>query len=117
MITWITKAVWFLWTTFAPEQAKAHMQSIAKDFAKVLVLLLALSFGFGIAFFAGLYFFAQWLLLYIDFVFVCYLIATMVSLFLTSLCILLVFRSIVLSFLKRTQSKGNDLLQAFTFKK
>jgi hypothetical protein len=117
MITWITKLVWFLWTTFAPEQAKADMQTIAKDFAKVLLLLLALSFAFGMLFFAGLYFLAQWLLLYINFVFVCYLLATIVSLFVISVVMVLLVRSIVMNFLKRTQDKSNDILQAFTFKK
>jgi len=117
MIEIISRVVWFLWTTFAPDQAKADMQLIAKDFVKVLVLLMSLSFVFGVLFFAGLYFFAQWLLLYIDQVFVCYFIATIMSLFFTVLGIFILFRYIILSFLKRANNKGNEILNAFTFKK
>ncbi len=117
MLVFITKIVWFLWSTFAPEQAKADMNAIAKDFAKVLLLLLSLSFIIGACFFAGLYFLAQWLLLSIDHTVICYFIATIVSLFFTALIIMTSFRFIIVGFLRRANEKGNDVLNAFTFKK
>ncbi len=117
MITLLSKVVWFLWTTFASDQAKADMQLVAKDFVKVLVLLLTLSFGFAVLFFVGLYFLAQWLRLHIDQAFICYVIATVLSLFFTSVAMIILFRYIILGFLKRAQDKGNDILNTFIIKK
>jgi uncharacterized protein HemY len=117
MISFVSKVIWFIWSSFAPEQAKADLESVFKDFFKMLALLILLAFAFGAAFFAGLYFLAQWLITYIEYPIACYFIAASVSMLFTLLTIVVLFRYIIMRFLKRAHNKGDNILNAFTFKK
>lgn len=113
----ITKIIWFVWTTFAPDKAKVELERVAKDLIKVLILLVLLGFAFGALFFVGLYYLAQWLIMYIHYPIISYFIAAAVCLFFTVVGILALFRYIIFQFIKRAHNKGNGILNAFTLKK
>jgi uncharacterized protein YqhQ len=114
MFAWIYKIIFFLWNTFAPQRAKEEMQKMLKDFAQVVLFMVLLSFVFGAVFFAGTYFLAQWLSNHISQTFICYLLSSVVSLFLTIVFAGFVFRAIITGFFERLQDKGNDIVEAFT---
>lgn len=114
MFAWIYKIVFFFWNTFAPERAKEAMQKVIKDFVRIVLAMVLLSFVFGAGFFAGTYFLGQWLSVHIEQTFICYLIAGAVSLFLTLVLAAVVFRFIISGFFKRLHEEGNDIVQSFT---
>jgi hypothetical protein len=117
MIALITKIVWFFWSLFAPEQAKADLELVAKDFVNVLVRLVLWSFALGIVFFAGTYFLGQWLMGYIPLSWVCFFISAIVSLFFTLLIGGTIFRYLIGGFFVRLNHKGNEILKAFSILK
>ena len=112
-----TKIGLFLWALFAPEKAKAEVESIMKEFVKVMLGLLLLTFLLGVAFFAGTYYLGKAINGYIDVAFLSYLLAALTSFFLTLLAGILLFRFVIRTAIKRILNKGNHIVSAFSPKK
>ena len=113
----LTKIALFLWTLFAPEKAKAELESILKEFLQVMFWLLLLTFLLGAAFFAGTYYLGKALNESIDFSFVSYSLSAITSLSVTLVTGILLFRFIIRRAIKRILDKGNHILSAFSQKK
>ena len=109
----IVKVIWILWNAFAPESAKVMLGSVAKDLIKILTLIIVACLLSGFVFFAGSYFFAQGLLLYINYPVICYLISIPVCFILTIMGMYILFRYIIRKIIKRAQTKGGVILNNF----
>ncbi len=112
-----TKIGLFLWTLFAPEKAKAEVESIMKEFVSVMLWLLFLTFLLGVAFFAGTYYLGKALNEAIDMAFVSYLLSALMTFFITLVTGILLFRFVIRRAIKRILDKGNHILSAFSQKK
>jgi len=107
----------FLWTLFAPEKAKAEVESIMKEFVSVMLWLLFIVFLLGIGFFAGIYYLGKEIHHSIDSTFLSYLLSTVCMFFTTLLTGILVFRFMIRRAIKRILDKGNHIVSAFSQKK
>lgn len=112
-----TKIGLFLWTLFAPEKAKAEVESIMKEFVRVMLWLLFLTFLLGVAFFAGTYYLGKEINSHLDAAFLSYLLSALTSFFATLLTGILLFRFIIRRAIKRILDKGNHILSAFSQKR
>ncbi|MDF2455757.1 MAG: hypothetical protein K0R51_1750 [Cytophagaceae bacterium] len=112
-----TKIGLFLWALFAPEKAKAEVESIMKEFVRVMLWLLFLTFLLGVAFFAGTYYLGKALKEAIDTAFVSYLLSALITFFITLVTGILIFRFIIRRAIKRIMDKGNHILSSFSQKK
>lgn len=112
-----TKIGLFLWTLFAPEKAKAEVESIMKEFVHVMLWLLLITFLLGVAFIAGTYYLGGALNQSIDIAFVSYLLSAFMTFCITLVTGIIIFRFIIRRAIKRIIDKGNHILSAFTQEK
>jgi hypothetical protein len=112
----VSQIVWFLWSTFAPEQAQEEAKNIVKDFIRVLIWMIVISFLLGALSFAGTYFLAQWMLASLQHAVLCYFIASVFTLFFTLIFLFVGLKFLVNSFIVRTKEKSQHIVEAFKIK-
>lgn len=107
----------FLWTLFAPEKAKAEVESIMKEFVSVMLWVLFIVFLLGVSFFAGIYYLGEVFHQSITSGLLSYLLSTVCMFFITLLTGILLFRFLIRRAIKRIMDKGNHIVSAFSQKK